>query len=437
MNRFDEELRQAARRKRNTVAIASLVFVTFGLVLAGYFLSFRSLSIEVRPEQARQSSVISITDGLALSFANRIYALSDTARLSISEAKYQTAELTISDTDFGTNMTVILLPKPGMLRAAVTPSTPVNWYLNGQFVSQSSTLDTELAPGDYQLAVTSDYHEKVERNVTISAAQDTALSINIPVITGILRAAMTPPGEIRVDGVPVDNAAAITLGPGRHQIEVSAAGHQPVTDEIIVTQAQREFTRAYNLQPQPVRIRHQLAPAAGSLFVNGKQLDISQYVISVPYRQSIDIEYSKPGFTTQRQSLAVSPGETVTVALTLPPEFVDISVTANVTAEVYLDGQAFGPTPLQLSVPTLPATLELRADGYQSATKSIAPKMGQPQTHDFSLITTAVAKLRKAPRIYTNSSGIELQLVQPENAQFQMGGNVLKLASGPMNLSAH
>src|SRR5210317_2262474 len=99
MNRFDEELRQAARRKRNTAAIASLVFVTFGLILAGYFLSFRSLSIEVRPEQARQSSVISIADGLALSFANRIYALSDTARLSISAANYQTAELTVSDTD--------------------------------------------------------------------------------------------------------------------------------------------------------------------------------------------------------------------------------------------------------------------------------------------------------------------------------------------------
>ena len=178
MNRFDKELRQAARRKRNTVAIASLVFVAFGLILAGYFLSFRSLSIEVRPEQARQSSVISITDGLALSFANRIYALSDTARLSISAAKYQTAELTVSDTDFGTDMTVILLPKPGMLRAAVTPSTPVNWYLNEQFISQSSTLDTELAPGDYQVAVTSDYHEKVERSVTISAAQNTALSID-------------------------------------------------------------------------------------------------------------------------------------------------------------------------------------------------------------------------------------------------------------------
>ena len=107
MNRFDKELRQAARHKRNTVAIASLVFAAFGLILAGYFLSFRSLSIEVRPEHAKQSSVISITDGLALSFANRIYALSDSARLSISAAKYQTAELTVSDTDFGTNMTVI------------------------------------------------------------------------------------------------------------------------------------------------------------------------------------------------------------------------------------------------------------------------------------------------------------------------------------------
>ena len=119
---------------------------------------------------------------------------------------------------------------------------------------------------------------------------------------------MIPPGKISVDGVPVDSAAAITLGPGPHQIAVSATGYQPVTDEIIVTQAQREFTRAYNLQPLPVRIRHQLALTAGSLFVNGKRLDISKDVISVPYRQSIDIEYSKPGYTTQRQSLAISPG---------------------------------------------------------------------------------------------------------------------------------
>ena len=205
MNRFDDDLRRAARGKRTTAVIASFAILVFGLVLAGYFLSFRSLSITVQPENAKQTAMIEVTDGLAFSLASRIYAVSDQVQLNISAAKFQTANLAIHDSDFGSDMTVILLPKPGRLRASVTPSTSVNWYLNGDFVSQSNRLDTELAPGDYQLAVTSDYHERVERNLTIAADDDTSLAIDLPGITGTLRATMTPPGTMLIDGQPVDS----------------------------------------------------------------------------------------------------------------------------------------------------------------------------------------------------------------------------------------
>ena len=106
--------------------------------------------------------MIEVTDGLAFSLASRIYAVSDQVQINVSAAKFQTANLAIHDSDFGNDVTVILLPKPGRLLASVTPSTSVNWYLNGDFVSQSNRLDAELAPGDYLLAVTSDYHERVE-----------------------------------------------------------------------------------------------------------------------------------------------------------------------------------------------------------------------------------------------------------------------------------
>ena len=50
MNRFDDDLRRAARGKRTTAVIASFAIFVFGLVLAGYFLSFRSLLITVQPK---------------------------------------------------------------------------------------------------------------------------------------------------------------------------------------------------------------------------------------------------------------------------------------------------------------------------------------------------------------------------------------------------
>ena len=422
MNRFDDDLRRAARGKRTTAVIASFAILVFGLVLAGYFLSFRSLLITVQPENAKQTAIIEVANGLAFSLASRIYAVSDQVQINISAAKFQTANLAIHDSDFGSDMTVILLPKPGRLLASVTPSTSVNWYLNGDFVSQSNRLDTELAPGDYQLAVTSDYHERVERNLTIAADDDTSLAIDLPGITGTLRATMTPPGTMLIDGQPVDSTSPITLGPGPHHIDLAAPGHKSVSDSITITQTQRDFTRSYNLQPLPIRMQHQLNPPGGSLFVNGKRQDIRKNTIEIPYRKTLDIEYTKPGFVTKTQSQTVAPGEKVALSLVLDPEFADITVTANITADIYLDGQLLGATPLQISVPTVPATLEVRADGYQSETKSITPKPKQPQIHNFTLITTAAAKLQNAPQSYKNTKGIDFRLIKPRNARFEMGG---------------
>ena len=422
MNRFDDDLRRAARGKRTTTMIASFAILVSGLALALYFLSFRSLSITVQPENAKQTAMVEVTDGLALSLASRIYAVSDQVHINVSAAKYQTANLTIDDSDFGSDIKVILLPKPGRLRASVTPSTSVNWYLNGNFVRQSNRLDAELAPGGYQLAVTSDYHEKVERNLTIAADNDTSLAIDLPGITGTLRATMKPPGTMLVDGQPVDSTSPITLGPGPHLIELAAPSHKSVSDSITITQTQRDFTRSYNLEPLPIRMQHQLTPPKGSLFVNGKRQDISKNTIEIPYRKTLDIEYAKPGFVTKTQSQTVAPGEKVTLSLVLDPEFADITVTANITADIYLDGQLLGATPLQISLPTVPATLEVRADSYQTATKSITPKPNQPQIHNFTLITTAAAKLQNAPQSYKTTNGIDFRLIKPRNARFEMGG---------------
>jgi len=422
MNRFDEDLRQAAHKKRNATVIASLALAVIGLMLGAYFLSFRSVMIQIEPAKAEQSAQVTVTDGTALSVGGRIYSLSQQIRLTISAAKYQDAKITLSDQDFGGEMTVRLLPKPGRLQASVSPSTPVNWYLNNEFVAQSAMLDTALAPGDYTLSVRSDYHETVERGVTIGANEDSIVAIDIPVITGTLNASMMPSGTLLVDGKPVDVNAPITLGPGKHQIDLSAPRHQHITDSITITQTQRHFTRSYKLAPKPIEIRPVLKPSDGDLFINGKRQDISKPALTIPYRQSLDIEYSKPGFVTSRQSKPVQPGDSVDLAITLDPEFVDITVTANITADIYLDGQPLGTTPLQIAVPTIAATIEARADGYQSESRTITPQIGQPQKYDFTLITTEAAKLRKAPQIYTGASGIEMRFFQPKNARFQMGG---------------
>ena len=70
--------------------------------------------------------------------------------------------------------------------------------------------------------------------------------------------------------------------------------------------------------------------------MNGKGQDIGKKTIDVPYRKQLDIEYAKPGFVGKTQSQTVSPGELIDLSLALD-RIADITVTANIAADVYLD----------------------------------------------------------------------------------------------------
>ncbi len=422
MNRFENDLKQAARSKNKTMAIGTLAVIALSLILSGYFLSFRSVSILVKPDQVTRLSSITIINGAALSFGQRIYSISDHIELNLSAPKYEDVNLSISDANFGTKITVTLFPKPGALEAKVKPLTNVNWYINDQFIDQSKTLNKKLAPGDYRLAVKSKFHETVEQIVTINAAEDTTIAITIPVITGKLKASMTPPGKIRVDGAVIDISKPIELGPGPHKIEVLANGYQSITDTIIVQQHERQFIRSYALKPKPLIVQHHLQPKGGDLFINGKLKKTINNSLSIPYNDTINIRYTKPGFLSKQQSLTVMPGENISLKIELEPQFGDVKIRANVSAEVYLDGQPSGLTPLQILLPTLPTTLELRADGYQTESQIITPTANNTQSHMFTLVTQKAAKIRNAKSRYTTATGIEMLFFQPKGARYSMGG---------------
>ena len=422
MNRFDADLRQAARHKRKTVTIATSVVIALGILLGGYFLSFRSLAVIVTPIKASQTAVVNITDGAALSIGKRIYALSNQVMIRVSATKYQDADLTFSAADFGSDITVNLVPKPGALIATVTPLIPVNWYIDGDFVGQAKNLQTKLAPGDYQLMAKSDYHETTEQKISIEAAGETYVEIPIPIITGTLEARITPAGTLHIDGQPVDISQPVKLGPGPHAIKVSRDGYKTITETISVRLDQREFTRSYALQPKDILFRHSLKPQGGVLLINGKRHSLASASFSIPYREMIEVEYTKPGFTTKRQSYKIAPGEMINLALTLAAEFGDIKVSANIPATVYINGEIQGQTPFQTTLKTISAKLELRSKGYQTQSKMITPTAGKPQSHVFTLLDNRTVKLRDAKQSYQNTAGIGLTLIQPKGAIFTMGG---------------
>ena len=155
--------------------------------------------------------------------------------------------------------------------------------------------------------------------------------------------------------------------------------------------------------------------------MNGKRQDISKNTIEIPYRKTLDIEYAKPGFVPKRNRKPLRPARRSHYHLYLTQNL-PTSQSLPISPLIFTLMGSFGGNPIT-DICTNSASHARGARRWLSSeTKSITPKPKQPQIHNFTLITTAAAKLQNAPQSYKNTNGIDFRLIKPRNARFEMGG---------------
>jgi formylglycine-generating enzyme required for sulfatase activity len=421
MNQFDQKLQEARARQHRVYIFIIVTLIVAGFSLVSLLAYTSGTAIKVLPADAEKTAQVRVIGGLSISISNVVYGLSDTSRIAVSAQGFQEEIRDLTDEEKGGNIVVELREIPGhLIVKTIPPFDGTRWKINSQRVAIASSFEQQLASGTYSLEVDSPFYEIENRSIQIARAEQKKIIIQFRRVAGELRVNSTPPGSSVTLN---DNNIGMTplthkVDGGKHKLEVRNKGFQIIGDTFEITNSAKEVARDYRLLRQVATLKFKLSPAGGTLLLNGRKINPAT---SHNVRINVDnsIQYSLDGFFSKNLAIKLSAVKGKTVAIKLVPEIGKVRITSSPRAEIFVNNRPSGSTPTTLNLIAKKQSIQLRKVGYRTITKNIIPSGKRTTIIRETLQTEAAARLSEAPKKYTNSVGISLQLFQPTN--FTMG----------------
>ncbi len=422
INRIRAEMLHAKSRQRKLYLFGAFALL-FALFLMLALIGFsKGTVIEVMPEDARQSAVLRLVDGLGTSMGHRVYSLSQNPTIEVSAAGFMPLSRTLQASETGGTVNVELSELSGELSLKTVPaSEKTRWFIDGELVAVAASLELDVLAGEHVIGIDNPYYRKKEIALTTERGKVLQETIELENISGQLKLETSPPGAlIQINGEPVGHSpVSLTRWGGSYRIEVAHNDYQAITESVEITNSETLIERDYRLTQKNAFLTVRVSPSGGKLLLNGKQVQ-SNTALAVKAGVNHSLIYLKDGYFPQSRTLSVNSGVEKQVSISLKAEIGKVSFFSTPNATVSLNGKDVGQTPLVMELPALPHRLELHKKGYRSHKQTLVPGSKSAQQIRVVLQTEKQARLSEAAKIVTNKVGIELQLFKPDDT-FVMG----------------
>jgi formylglycine-generating enzyme required for sulfatase activity len=423
---FSPRQRQEDRRGGKRVSKISLVIYTAFVVLAtlGWF-AFTAKSVELELEPAADSVDLPDT-WLKFRLGDRWLLRSGEHRLVALRAGYYPIEQEISVGTLQDQTVALAFTRlPGLITFATAPEAGAEVRLDGEVIGTTPLADFELRPGTHQVQLTAERYLAELVSLEVEGGHERQeLTVALTPSWAPVSVASDPPGaEILVDGrVQGVTPAELELTAGEREIELALAGYNPWRRQIRVVADEPQALPLVELALADGRIALETSPADASVSINGEYRGRTPYELRLRPNVEHQLTVSKPGYARVTQALVLAPGSSRTLALDLEPRLGMVEVTSDPAgAEVLVNGERAGTTPLSLDLIELEQSIELRLEDYAAQTETITPRPGYPQTLAFELEALDTVSGGGYPRTVTTSFGQRLILISVPSEPFQMG----------------
>ncbi len=229
------------------------------------------------------------------------------------------------------------------------------------------------------------------------------------IFTAISISVATDPAEadVQVSGglLAVPLGQRLLLRPGEYRVRAESPGYRPAELAIKVTKdPNQRFT--LNLQKLPGRLQIK-TPAAAQVSVDGQQLGQAPGEFEIApgkHRITIAAERYQPFAADVEVEGA---GKTQSFEPALVPNWAEVSVTSEPAgAQVLVNGEVQGTTPLKTQIVAGNHPLELRLQGFKPWTTDVQIKAGEPLT--LGPITLGLPDGRLAVRSQPNGANVSV-----------------------------
>lgn len=415
MNRIDEAI-YAEQRKRKWVVLGSASVLS--IVLCGYLawlFLLKGFTVQVLPAEAATSQQFSVEQGAGFFIDNTFYLLGAEAQIRISAHKYAAKTLTVVATQ-DSQISVTLDPMPASVDFVTAPTLEdINWRVNGQLIAQTARFQAPFAPGRYEITAEHPFYQPNSVSVSLLAGDAIQQTLSLTPVAGQLQLSSRPSGAlISINGASVGQTPlTLSQSGGAYAVTITLAGYEPVTETITLSYQQPRQQRDYFLRPEQATLQLQLSPSDGILLVNGQPVTpTAQQTVRVEAGKAHTLRYEKAGYLSQSQRVQLNAGQQQTLTFALTAELGEVQFSSNEVAEVWINGQRQGQTPITLSLPSIAQQVEFRKTGYRTVQRTVTPSARQVQRVRAELKTEFAARRAEGQALFSASIGIQFIAVQ-------------------------
>ncbi len=409
------------QRRYYLFGVLSVFFIAVAVTIG--LMSTNGTKIEVRPFEAQDSAIITVSGGLGLYISGSVYSLTNSTKITVIADGYKPKEQIIPQSSIGKVFQIELIELPGRLVIETMPAdAKTSWLIDGKTVAIANRLEKEIYAGKYSITIDNPYYDKHMEKVKIVRQQETRLNINLNPIFGEIDIKSEPSNAVvSINGKNVGFTPLKHRGVGgKYHIQISSPNYINVTDDILITRDGNFIIRKYNLKLQKAYITVNVKPKGGDLLLNGATI-LPDKKITVDAIRKNTILYHKKGYFSDTKAINLKPAEEKEINFTLKPEIGNVEFISVPVADVFINGKNIGITPLQKKLPALSYKVTFKRQGYRSITKSFTPVASAMQKISVYLKAELEARLSETSKQYTNSAGVKLKLFLPSGKKFMMG----------------
>jgi formylglycine-generating enzyme required for sulfatase activity len=314
---------------------------------------------------------------------------------------------------------------PGLISFATAPEAGAEVRLDGEPIGTTPITDYEVRPGTHQVQFTAERYLTELRTLDVEGGNvRDSLTADLTPSWAPVSVTSKPAGaDVLVDGkVLGQTPAELELTAGDRRIEVALAGYNSWQRQIRVVADEPQTLPEIALTLADGRLSIATRPANASVNIDGEYLGRTPQDLKVKPEITHSLAISKPGYKPESIEVAIGPGARKTVDLDLVPLMGSVEITTEPPgAEVTINGERKGVTPLKVDLQALEQTIGVHADGFADAEQKITPRPGFPQSLPFELEPLDSATGGGYPRVVETGFGATLKLIPA--GRFTMGSS--------------
>jgi formylglycine-generating enzyme required for sulfatase activity len=313
---------------------------------------------------------------------------------------------------------------PGLVTLTTEPEVGAEVLVDGVAVGKTPLVDVEITPGMHQLELSAERYLTAGRQLdVVGGGERQSLAVPLTPDWAVVSLSTTPPGAtVLVDGAEAGvTPAAIEIMSGEHDIEVRLAGYNAWTSKVLVEPNQPQQLPDVALRQADGRLEVASDPSEATVSVDGEFRGRTPLSIRLSPGRAHRLALSKPGYETVTREVSVAADSGRRLQIDLTPQLGDIEVTSTPPAEVWVDGERRGSTPLTLALTSVSHAIEVRQAGFAVERAELTPRPGFPQKLDVTLTKLDESTGGGFASVLRTSERQELRLVPA--GMFTMGSS--------------